>query len=133
MHHRIEEFCWWWAPWARAVCVLFALGSSNAESVSSDGCAGAVSVLYLLCVIYIILFCYYQFITHREESFQMGLLSRESHNIQTYYRAGLIDSGVVIWRADHRGVQWIEADRGDDGDQYWREMLSSKDMTKEMI
>ena len=98
-------------------------------SVTSDGCAGAVSVLYLLCVIYIILFCYYQFITHREESFQMGLLSRESHNIQTYYRAGLIDSGVVIWRADHRGAR----DRGEDGVQYWREMRSSKDMNNEMI
>lgn len=47
----------------------------------------------------------------------------------TYYRAGLIDSGVVIWRADHRGAR----DRGEDGVQYWREMRSSKDMTNEMI
>ena len=59
-------------------------------SVSCDGCAGAVSVLYLLCVIYY--FVLLLLITHREDL----ILSRVSHNIQTYYRAGLIDSGVVI-------------------------------------
>ena len=52
LHHRIEEFAGGEPPRARAVCVLFALGSSNAECNIRRLCRSCECVIFIVCYLY---------------------------------------------------------------------------------